>query len=166
MSFTLNMSDIFEQYVRRIFQKLYGPTKVPAKSKLRFKLYGTNLTIALDGLVRRVPPCVIECKYKLVEDPNSLNFDEGKLRNADIYQCVAYANHSEVKAAETLLCYPSNVPDGPPVQIVGHVRSFIGSEGRVIPVTIVLVNLGMSPVVVVESMATSLERHWSSAVPA
>ncbi len=166
MSFTLNMSDIFEQYVRRIFQKLYGPTVVPAKSRLRFKVYGTDSTIALDGLVKHMPPCVIECNYKLVENPNVLNFDEGEVRNADIYQCVAYANHSDVRAAETLLCYPSIVSEGPPVRIVGHIRSFIGGNGRIVPVTIVLVNLGVAPLRVVESMATALQLHWSSAVPA
>jgi 5-methylcytosine-specific restriction endonuclease McrBC regulatory subunit McrC len=166
MSFTLNMSDIFEQYVRRVFQKVYGSSLVPSKTNLRRKLYGTGSMIALDGMVKRVPPCVIECKYKLVENPNSLNFDEGALANADIYQCVAYANHCDVQAAETLLCYPSSIRDGPPVQLVGDIRSFVGSTGRIVPITIVLVNLGSPPLAVVESMSAALQKHWPSAVPA
>lgn len=166
MSFTLNMSDVFEQYVRRIFQKVYGTALVPAKSSLRRRLYGTDSVIALDGLVKRVPPCVVECKYKLVENPNSLDFDEGELANGDIYQCVAYANHCDIQAAETLLCYPSNIPDTPPVQFVGEIRSFVGSAGKIIPITIVLVNLGSPPHLVVKSMSAALQKHWPSALRA
>lgn len=102
------MAKLYESYVRGLFERAFGSEAVPAKNKLVFPLGGTAHQIELDGMLldnryRRV----IECKYRIVEDRESLSFDEGELPNAHLFQTVAYAMHEDVRANEVILVYPA-----------------------------------------------------------
>jgi 5-methylcytosine-specific restriction endonuclease McrBC regulatory subunit McrC len=165
MSFSLNMAELFERYVRGLFQRLYGIAVVPPKSALRFPIHGTESSfVSLDGFLKERPRCVIECKYKLVDSADGLDFDEGRMKNADVFQCVAYAVHSDVEAEHALLFYPTARPDSGPLEVATTVRSFLGGGRQVVPLTVILVNLAATPARVMETLPAVLLAQFGTSV--
>ena len=102
---------------------------------------GADLSeIRLDGLVLwEDDKTVVECKYKIVQDPQTKEFSPSAIAADDIYQVVAYSVHEKVQAGSAILVYPSDRSAGDGVQPAAEIRSFRGAS--LIPVTIVLMDL-------------------------
>ena len=154
-AFAINVADLFERYVRRLFRLAFGADRVPLKRALSFPLGGTSHHISLDGLHLGETRRVIECKYRLVEDPNSLDFNEGAVPNAHLFQAVAYAAHESVRADEVLIVYPA-VDVAEPVREVMRVSGFRAASGEALPVRIVLVSLNHPPAGIADALRAML----------
>jgi len=152
MSFSLAMDLLFERFVYRLFAMAIAPQTVIPKARLKFVIHGIGKDVELDGLIRNDRTTVVECKYKLIESGEALDFDEGRMRNADIFQCIAYATHTDVNADDVFLVYPSADADGPPVRVATTIRSFQRRNGAIIPVKVLLVSLARPTIEVEEAL--------------
>ena len=154
-TFALDMASLFERYVWRLFRHAFGNAMIPSRNDLVFPLGGTSHQIRLDGMfignVRRV----IECKYKVVEDPSTLNFDEGNVLNAHLFQGIAYASHENVHADEVLVVYPA-LNLGRPVETTLTVSGFRSTAGKSLLVKVLLVSLAHPARTTVEALKQML----------
>lgn len=157
-SFAFNMNSMFESYVRSLMRSAFGSIVRMTPNSREYKITGLEKTIRLDGLVhdggRR---CVIECKNKLVTSEEKPDFDEGELRNADVYQVVAYAMHDEIKATTCALFYPFVGSLSFPAKLVGTSMTFFGAAGIPLPVNVLLINMQAKPTEIVGWLIGRLE---------
>jgi 5-methylcytosine-specific restriction endonuclease McrBC regulatory subunit McrC len=156
--FAFNMNSVFESYVRSLMRSAFGSMVRTAPNSREFKIAGLEKTIRLDGLVNdEGRKCVIECKNKLVTSEEKPDFDEGELRNADVYQVVAYAMHNEIKAITGALFYPFVGSQSFPAKLVGTSGSFMGAAGLPLPLNVLLINMQVKPSEIVDWLKGRLE---------
>jgi 5-methylcytosine-specific restriction endonuclease McrBC regulatory subunit McrC len=141
MAFSLNMSDLYERYIRAILTKAFGSRLFLSKSRIAYSVGGKANRVRLDGLVdlgdRRI---VVECKYKLIEN-YGFEFIKSAVSPSDIYQAVAYCVHDEVNADECCIVYPTLDANGPPLRQIDEVSDFSRGNGKPLRIRIFLVNL-------------------------
>jgi len=150
-SFSLDMSEIFERYIRKItYRAAHRVGLLAAKARTRL-LPALGSSVTVDGLVQGESSIVIECKYKTLQNTENGNISGVDL--SDVYQAVAYAAHSGVQAKTALVVYPAPQPiNGRSVQILARESIFgSGHERRVI--CIVIADIGRTPDVLISSFA-------------
>lgn len=131
--FALDMNDLFERFVRGVLRRKLGQSFVAEKRRLRWPYSlgdnGSRKHIELDGLVRDDmgnAHCIIECKYREVWETilggeDTFEVSGGRLRNAEVFQCISYATHRDIRAPVAVLVYP--VVDGA-ASITGPIHDF------------------------------------------
>jgi len=106
--FRLDMNELFEKFVAGVLKKEAG-LKVNTQKKAAFSIDGYAKYICLDGWLNE-EGFVFDTKYKEVFEPTkggeATSIGAIKVLNADIYQILAYCNHSKFSGASGILVYP------------------------------------------------------------
>lgn len=155
-SFQLAMPKLFERYVGALWTTAGRGLGLRAPEARRFPVPGIGTHVALDGLLLGHHTCVLETKYKLLQSAGDYSVLDAGVRNADLYQAVAYASLRRVMADVVYLVYP-RVGEGGPVEEVFSTQAF-GQGSRPIDVRVALVSLTAST----ESMISAWRRHLLS----
>ena len=154
--FAVEMWEVFEHFVVNLLAshmrgQVQGPRVnfgydvVGAKTRLTAK------NIYLDALIKAQHTVVVDAKWKegivsyaagLEEDDGVLQIEGLQIRNADLFQVVAYGRHRAVQAQASLLVYP--VLKAASVCRLRCILDFLDSAGedRVFPVFLVGIPVG------------------------
>lgn len=152
--FAVAMWEVFERFVVNVLAgRLRGAVEGPQVGfSYRVEVaegQGPTGHIRLDALVRRRCTLVLDAKWKEALLPSPADFGDGegleledlRIRNADLFQIVAYGCHRDVRAQAGLLVYP--VLEEGAVCRKRRVTGFLGAEGgRPFPVYLVGIPVG------------------------
>jgi 5-methylcytosine-specific restriction endonuclease McrBC regulatory subunit McrC len=156
-AFAIDASSIYEQYVAMLFDRASRGLPLRSKRSKSYAVAGMAKAIRLDGLLAGDRNIVVECKYKLVEDPDTLEFRDEKVRSEDLLQTVAYCNHAAVRGGAAFLVYPrERGRPGKGFSIVRTCTSFLSGE-QPLDVHVALINVAESPETLVSDIHRSLE---------
>lgn len=173
-SFNVDMSYIFENYVKALFARQFGGQFTGQQDRLSYPIGGFGKEIRLDGLYDdgRVA-IVVEAKYKVVEGMEEREDEEGapitvlkgsKLERQDLYQTIAYIGHQEVRADAGLLLYPAWEESEKAVEVYSEVAAFgwngEGEEGT--PIHPITISLSGNPDAVSAELRGEVDRLLSS----
>ena len=160
-SFQLSMPDIFERYVRAVWNAAGREMGFTSPLSRWFGVPGIGKRVELDGLLRGPRTCVMEAKYKLLQSTSDYHVLDSGVRRNDLYQAVAYASLRAVMADVVYLVYP-RLGDGPALEEVFTTRSF-GQGACPIDVRVVIVNLTSSTPASVSAWKRLLPRRTETA---
>jgi len=109
-SFSLDMNMLFEKFIIGVLKRLAG-FNIDYQKEGKFHIGTHYKKIKLDGWLgeNRI---IIDTKYKefltaINENEQFIMLGNLKIKNADIYQMVAYCNHAQFEAHRGILIYPT-----------------------------------------------------------
>jgi 5-methylcytosine-specific restriction endonuclease McrBC regulatory subunit McrC len=154
--FAVEMWDVFERFVvnalaSRMRARVQGPQVKFGYDVMGEKTRLTAKSISLDALIEGPHTVVLDAKWKegivsqaasLQEEGEVLELEGLRIRNADLFQVVAYGRHRAVQAQASLLVYP--VLEAESVCRRRRILDFVDSPGerRVFPVFLVGILVG------------------------